>query len=86
MIEELHPAGRIHEFFRVLFRLARDGRTDAKGFPPPLLAAALFSEFKDTIRMAPLGTCVLLTVLAPIASVLGYRREIEERLRGERTA
>jgi quercetin dioxygenase-like cupin family protein len=79
-IEEIRPAGRIHEFFKVLFALARDGRTDAKGRPSPLLAAVLFSEFKDSIRPEPLGLRLLLGVLAPIGSALGYRRQVETYL------
>jgi len=79
-IEEIRPAGRLHEFFRVLFGLARDGETDAQGRPSLLLAAALFSEFKGSIRQAPLGTRVLLAVLAPIASGLGYRRQLDRYL------
>ena len=85
VVEELRPAARIHEFFSVLFRLAQDGRTDAKGFPTPLLAAALFSEFADTIRAASLGTRLFLSILAPIASALGSRREIERCQRPQRT-
>lgn len=85
VIEDLHPAARLHEFFRVLFRLAADGMTDAKGFPTPLLAAALFSEFNDTIRVASDRTRLLLSMLAPVASVLGKRRAIEGRLRQLRT-
>jgi quercetin dioxygenase-like cupin family protein len=76
-IEEIRPAGRIHEFFSVLFGLARDGKTDSQGRPSLLLAAALFSEFRDSIRQAEVGTRVLLDALAPIASVLGYRRQLE---------
>ena len=80
-VEELRPAGRIHEFFSVLFRLARDGKTDSRGRPSILLAAALFSEFKDTVRQSPLATRLLLDVLAPIASALGYRRALEHCLK-----
>jgi len=83
-IEEIRPAGRLHEFFSVLFGLARDGRTDSQGRPPLFLAAAVFSEFKGSIRQAPLGTRVLLDVLAPIASLLGDRRQLDRYLTGSR--
>ena len=73
-IEEVCPAGRLHEFFSVLFRLARDGKTDSRGRPSLLLAAALFSEFKDSVREASFGMRLMLDALAPIASALGYRR------------
>lgn len=84
VIEELRPPARIHEFFCVLFRLAQDGRTDFRGFPTPLLAAALFAEFTDTIRAASPGTRLWLSILAPLASALGSRREIERCLRPQR--
>jgi quercetin dioxygenase-like cupin family protein len=79
-IEEMCPAGRVHEFFSVLFHLARDGKTDSRGNPSLLLTAALFSEFKDTVRDASLGGRLLLDLLAPIASALGYRRQLERYL------
>jgi quercetin dioxygenase-like cupin family protein len=83
-IEEIRPAGRLHEFFSVLFGLARDGKTDSHGRPSLLLAAALFSEFKGSIRQAPLGTRLLLDGLAPIAALLGYRRQLDHyRISGD---
>jgi quercetin dioxygenase-like cupin family protein len=83
-IEEIRPPGRLHEFFSVLFGLARDGKTDAQGRPSLLLAAAVFSEFKGSIRQASFGARMLLDVLAPIASLLGYRRQLDRyRDRGQ---
>jgi hypothetical protein len=84
-IEEIRPAARLHEFFTVLFGLARDGKTDAHGYPSLLLAAALFSEFRDSIRQAEPGTRVLLDALAPAAAALGYRRQLEPYLKGGRS-
>jgi quercetin dioxygenase-like cupin family protein len=43
VIEEIRPAGRIHDFFKVLFGLARDGKTNANGYPS-LLSSASCSE------------------------------------------
>jgi len=40
-----------------------------------------FSEFKDSIRPAPLGLRLLIGMLGPIALALGYRREVEKYLR-----
>jgi quercetin dioxygenase-like cupin family protein len=80
VVEEVRPAGRIHDFFKVLFGLARDGKTDQNGFPSPVLAAALFSEFKDTILPSPLGSRILIGVLGPVALALGYRSEVEKYL------
>jgi quercetin dioxygenase-like cupin family protein len=82
VVEELRPAGRIHDFFKVLFGLARDGRTDAKGYPPLLLSAALFSEFGDSVRPASPGFQLLIGLLGPAAAALGHRRELEKYLRG----
>ena len=79
-VEEISPAGRLHEFFSVLFRLARDGRTDSQGRPPILLAAVLFSEFKDSIRQASFGTRLMLDALAPVGVALGYRRLLQRYL------
>ena len=80
VIEELRPAGRIHDFFRVLFGLARDGRTDANGYPPLVLAAALFAEFGDSILPADLGSRLLIRTLGPVALSMGLRREIARYL------
>lgn len=79
-IEEVYPPGRLHDFFSVLFRLARDGKTNSQGRPSLFMAAALFAEFKDSIRQAPIGMRLGLDALAPIASLLGYRRQIERYL------
>lgn len=80
VIEEVCPAGRMHDFFKVLFGLARDGRTDRQGYPPLLLSAALFAQFKDSILPAPYGLRLLFALLGPIALSLGYRRQIEAYL------
>ena len=79
-VEEICPAGRLHEFFSVLFRLARDGKTDSQGRPSLFLAAAVFSEFRDSIRQAHFGMRVLLDLLAPFAALLGYRRQLDQYL------
>jgi hypothetical protein len=76
VIEEIRPAGRMLEFFRALFRLAREGKTDEKGYPPLLLTAALFAEYGDSIQVAPLPMRLVMRGLAPIARALGYRRRI----------
>ena len=75
-IEEYRPAGRIHDFFRVYFGMAREGLTDRKGVPSPLLAAALFAEFRDSVRPGPLGLRILIAVLSPLAALLGHRRRV----------
>lgn len=80
VIEEVSPAGRIHDFFKVLFGLARDGRTDANGYPSLVLSAALFSEYRDTILPAPLGLRLLIGTLGPVALASGYRRQLAKYL------
>ena len=85
-IEEVRPAGRLHEFFAALFGLARDGRCDAHGRPSLMLNAILFAEFRDCVRHAPLGTRLLLDALAPLASALGYRQQLRPYLGAARRA
>jgi hypothetical protein len=36
----------------------------------------LFAEFRDSIRPAPLADRLLVALLGPIATALGYRRQI----------
>jgi quercetin dioxygenase-like cupin family protein len=79
-IEEICPAGRIHEYFSVVFCLARDGKTDSQGRPSILLSSALFSAFKSEIRLAPVAARVVLDLLGPIACLLGYRRQLDPYL------
>jgi quercetin dioxygenase-like cupin family protein len=76
-IEEFRPAARMHDFFRVLFGLARDGLTDEKGRPGLLLTAALFAEFGDSIGVARLIDRIVLRVLRPLARLVGKHRIVE---------
>ena len=75
-VEEYRPAGKIHNFFRVLFKLAAEGKTNRKGVPNPLIGAALMAEFKDTVRASSLGLRMLFSALAPLSRLLGYRKTI----------
>ena len=77
-VEKYRPAGRNHDFFRTLFGIARDGYTNAQGMPSLLLRAAIFSEFKDTIRPVAVGSRMVIAALAPISWALGYRRRIKK--------
>ena len=74
--ETYRPAGRNHDFFRTLFGLATDGHTDPQGMPSLLVRAAIFTEFKDTIRPAAAGIRWVVAILAPLSSLFGYRRLI----------
>lgn len=80
VVEEVRPAGRMHDFFKVLFGLARDGRTDAHGYPTPLLAAALFAEFRDSILPSSPAARLMIGALGPIALAAGLRRQLEKYL------
>jgi quercetin dioxygenase-like cupin family protein len=80
-IEEHRPGHRIHAMFRVVFALARDGRTDRRGFPRPLVAAAFLAAFKDVARPAKLTLRVCLALLAPVSRLLGYGRLMDRYLR-----
>ncbi len=77
-VEKYRPAGRNHDFFRTLFGIARDGHTDPQGMPSLLLRAAIFNEFKDTIRPVSVRSRMLIAALGPISWALGYRRKIEK--------
>ena len=79
-IEEFRPARRMHDFFRVLFALARDGHTDERGAPPLLLAAALFHEFADSIAPGSRAARLAIGVLAPFARLIGKDRLIRRYL------
>jgi quercetin dioxygenase-like cupin family protein len=81
-MEEFRPAARMHDFFRVLFGMARDGLTDKKGVPRPLLASALFAEFSDSIRPGRRLDRILLAALRPLARLAGSHRVIQAYLRG----
>lgn len=81
-IEEYRPAGRMHDFFRVLFGMARDGLTDKKGVPRPLLASALFAEFRDSVLPGRRIDRILLAAIRPLARLAGSDRVIQAYLRG----
>lgn len=78
VIEAYHPAGHLHDFFRVLFGLAKDGKTNSKGYPPIFIAAAMVTEFKDSILPAPLALRFLIRLLSPVALALGYARMLDK--------
>lgn len=75
-IEEYHPAGRIHQMFQTLFALARDGETDDKGVPYPLIGAAFVAEFADVIRPARLRHRLIFGWLGSISRLFGYGKII----------
>ncbi len=75
-MQEFRPALRIDGFFETLFRLAREGKLDAEGKPSNFLqTAVLVQSYWDEIRVTqpPVIFQRMLTLLAPIARLLGYR-------------
>jgi len=71
------PALRMEEFFRVASGLAKDGRTDARGFPGLLHVAVLARDFRYTMVLASPPQPVQLIVfgaLAPVGRLLGHVR------------
>jgi quercetin dioxygenase-like cupin family protein len=75
-IEEIRPAGKAHAFYRVAFALARDGATDSRGVPSPLIAAAMMDEFGSFARPTSARLRVLFKFLKPISKLLGYGKLI----------
>ena len=60
--------------------LARDGYTSRHGVPRPLVAAALFAEFSDSIAVASRVERLALAVLTPLARLLRRDRLIRRYL------
>ncbi len=73
---QTRPALRSEEFFRVVGRLAAEGRLTPRGPSNPLLGAALMNEFRDEFRPtnppAPVQA-VAFPVLAAAARIVGQR-------------
>lgn len=80
VLEEYRPARRMHAFFRVLFALARDGHTTRTGVPYPLVGAALFAEFEDSITAGSWLERAALIALRPFAGLFGRDRLIRAYL------
>jgi quercetin dioxygenase-like cupin family protein len=76
-IEEYRPALQMQEFFEVLIGWANDGKTNDVGMPSLLRRAILHRYFRQSIRSASRRTNIESWLLAPIATILGYRRELE---------
>jgi hypothetical protein len=80
---DIRPAARFEDYFRNIFGLAQDGKTDPMGMPNLLQLAVLAQEFDDVIRFVELSRFVpgvLFSMLAPIARFLGYRGSYSEYL------
>ena len=75
-IEEYRPAKQMQEFFEVLIGWANDGKTNDAGMPTMLRAAVMHRYFKDSIRSSSLRRNLQSLLLAPIGSIVGYRKEM----------
>jgi quercetin dioxygenase-like cupin family protein len=73
---QTRPALRTEEFFRLVGRLAREGKLTPKGPRNPLLGAAVMQDFRDECRPtnppAPVQA-VAFPVLAAVARITGQR-------------
>jgi len=75
-IEELRPALNFLEVLRVVFALARAGKTDAKGRPGLLMTSAITAEYSDCFCLGSPLLRALVALLAPVSSMLGYRAQV----------
>jgi mannose-6-phosphate isomerase-like protein (cupin superfamily) len=69
-------SNRFEMLIGMLFGLANDGKVDRKGRPNPLQGALIAREFADVIVFThppPAVQRVLFVILAPIATLLGYK-------------
>jgi hypothetical protein len=83
-VVEISPAGRFEAMIANLFGLAQDGKTNAKGMPNLLQLALLAREFEDVLYFTKPPRAlqkILFAILAPIASLLGYKGSYPEYLR-----
>lgn len=77
-----YPALETEEFFRVLWGLALDGKTDRRGAPNLLQMAVIAREYRDEFRLAQPPYAVQGMIFAPLALVgrpLGYRERHPQR-------
>ena len=80
LIIELRPALRTETVFGTGFGLARDGKTDRKGWPTLLQLAVLAGEYKD--ELVPANRLLRAAsanagLLAPVGRLFGYRARYE---------
>jgi mannose-6-phosphate isomerase-like protein (cupin superfamily) len=71
---EFQPALQTEAFFKSMFALARDGKTDRQGRPSLLQFAAGASDYGMYVTRPPISLQkALFAVLGPLARALGYR-------------
>lgn len=75
-IEEYRPALDMQDFFEVLAGWANDGKTNAFGMPSLFRRVALHRHFLASIRSRSHWRNFEAWLLSPLATLLGYRREL----------
>jgi len=76
VVWQVRPAGRTGQWFASVDAVHQSGRVGRDGMPGLLAYAVFLTEFRDVFRLAtPAAPLVraLLTVLAPIGRLRGYR-------------
>lgn len=74
-LQSFRPALKTEAFFKLLFRLAREGKLNKQGLPNPLMLAVMGQYFWDEIRVTspPPGLQrILYALLAPVGRAAGY--------------
>ncbi len=79
--ERYRPALQMEQFFEVLIGWANDGRTNESGMPSLLRRAIMHRYFHRSIRSRSRRRSIEAWLLAPLATMLGYRRELEPYIR-----
>ncbi len=80
---KLEPALETEAFFRTVFGLARDGKTDAEGMPGLLQAALLATQYAGEFRLArpPFwAQQIVFGLLKPLAVIRGLKAVYPEYL------
>lgn len=75
LLWQVRPALRTEDMFRILFGLARDGKTNAAGAPNLLQLAVILNAYRDefVVTSPPaLVQRILFGGLAPLGRLLGY--------------
>jgi quercetin dioxygenase-like cupin family protein len=76
VLAEVRPALQFEEMLETAYGLARDGMIDESGGGNPLQMALFADEYWETNHLTsppPLVQKAMVTVLAPVARLLGYR-------------
>lgn len=75
LVWQIRPALRTEDMFRILFGLARDGKTNASGAPSLLQLAVIMRAYRDEFVVTsppPALQSIGFGLLAPIGRLLGH--------------